>query len=573
MSAAARSCIAAALCVAAPLPAAAQVAITGVEGEVLANVEEYLGEEPECDVDRGAVDSFVGELPERLRPALEAYGYYQPQIDAAVQPRGEACWSAAVRIDPGPQIAVREIDLALEGEAREDARMRALFDAFPLAEGAALRHGDYLAFKDLVEAVARERGYLDARFTAERIDVYVDESAADVALAFDSGPRAAFGPTTFDVEGLSEQVLQSFLPYSRGQPYDAELVADLQRDLTGSQYFLRASVAPQIDAAANGEVPVRVEGALARPTSYSIGTGFSTDDGPRLRFQYENVRRNAAGHQLDASLLLAGVRQNATFDYKIPIGSPQRDWLSARAGIEREDIDAGVGSVARLGLRRIHAGEGLTNTRFVDLLYEQDDIGGEDLTTRLLLPGMSWARSYRDDFVRPLEGHRLSFGVTLGVGDMSLAQFDLHGKWITELPWDARFIARGRVGVLLEDDEFERVPLSLRFFSGGDNSVRGYDFESLGPRNALGELIGGNRLLEASAEYEHRVLESWAVAAFVDAGNAFLDSDLTARRSAGIGARWFSPIGPVRIDIAWPANPPPGEDRSPRLHISLGPDI
>jgi translocation and assembly module TamA len=141
------------------------------------------------------------------------------------------------------------------------------------------------------------------------------------------------------------------------------------------------------------------------------------------------------------------------------------------------------------------------------------------------------------------------------------------------LPWEARLIVRGRAGAILEDHVFDRVPLSLRFFAGGDNSVRGYDYESLGPRNALGELIGGNRVFEASVEYEHPLTESWSIATFVDAGNAFLGSDFKLRTGAGIGARWFTPIGPIRLDVAWPIDMAPGEDAGPRLHISLGPDL
>jgi translocation and assembly module TamA len=285
------------------------------------------------------------------------------------------------------------------------------------------------------------------------------------------------------------------------------------------------------------------------------------------------VRRNRAGHRYELDVLLAEVRQNATLDYRIPIGNPQQDWWSLRAGVEREDIDAGVGSVARFGPHRVRVTGDRTVTRFVDLLAEHDEIGGGTLDTRLVLPGLKWSRSYRDDLARPREGYRLSYGVSVGVGDVELVQADFRGKWVTATAWDARVIVRGRAGVTLEDHEFDRVPLSLRFFSGGDNSVRGYDYETLGPRNAAGELVGGNRVFEASVEYEHPVTESWSVATFVDAGNAFLGSDFETRTGAGIGARWFTPIGPVRLDIAWPIDAAHGEDDGPRLHLSLGPDL
>ena len=546
--------------------------ITGVEGELRANVEQYL-DAPDCDASPAAIRRYVRDLPEEVRPALEAFGYYDSQIRARRAPPEEGCSRVTLVIEPGMPVTVREVSVELKGAAEDDPAMQMLAAAFPLPTGSVLHHGRYREFKGRLTALARERGYFDARFTEERVEVYVNETAADIRLALDSGRRYAFGDVTFATASLRGDVLETFVPFDRGEPYDSAQIARFQRDLTASEYFTEARVVPQFDAAEDGLIPIRVEAVPAQPKSTSVGVGFSTDDGPRFSFALENVRRNRAGHQYSLDVLLAHVRQNFTFDYRIPVENPQRDWLSIRAGAEREDIDAGVGSVARVGLHRVRVGDELTATRFVDLLVERDEIAGEMVRTALVLPGMSWAKSYRDNLVRPREGHRLSYEVALGVGDVALVQADFRGKWITAMPWEARVILRGRAGVTLEDDEFMQVPLSLRFFSGGDNSVRGYDYESLGPRAGTGELIGGNRVLEASVEYEHPVTESWSVAAFVDSGNSFLGSDFEPRTGAGIGARWFTPIGPVRLDVAWPLDTAVGEDRGPRLHISLGPDL
>ena len=552
----------------------AQVGVSGVEGALRENVVEYIDDEPACDVDQPTLRRYVRGLPEHLRPALEAFGHYEARIETELHAPEPDCWRVDVTIEPGDAVVVAQVSLDLAGSARDDPRMRALFEAFPLSPGSVLLHGEYLAFKNRLEALARERGYLDARFAEERIDVFVERSAAEIRLAFDSGLRYDFGETRFDTDALSERVLGNFVGFSAGEPYNSALVAQLQRELTASEYFANATVVPQIDDPQGTQIPIVVETMPAQPTSYSVGAGFSTDDGPRFRFLYENRRRNRAGHQMSADLLLALVRQTATFDYRIPVDNPLRDWVSLRAGLAREDIDAGVGAAARLGIRRTHVTDALTRTRFVDLLFEKDEIAGRDVSTRMLLPGLSWARSVRDDLIRPRTGHRLSAGLTLGIGrDVSLVQFDLRGKWITAFPWDARVIMRGRIGATIENEDFAEVPLSLRFFAGGDNSIRGYDYESLGPRNANGELIGGNRILEGSIEYEHPVRDAWAVALFVDAGNAFLERGLDARKGAGIGARWFSPIGPVRVDIAWPLDVLGNESRSPQLHISLGPDL
>src|SRR5690606_9543527 len=116
-------------------------------------------------------------------------------------------------------------------------------------------------------------------------------------------------------------------------------------------------------------------------------------------------------------------------------------------------------------------------------------------------------------------------------------------------------------------DEFSELPASLRFFAGGDQSVRGYRYNSLGPTDASGEVIGGRKLLVGSLEYEHRIRGGWSAAVFYDAGNALEDYGDSLARGAGFGVRWLSPIGQVRIDLASALS----EDGNPwRLHLNIG---
>ncbi|MBN1240121.1 MAG: outer membrane protein assembly factor [Gammaproteobacteria bacterium] len=549
----------------------AAVEISGIDEALLENVREYVVDRPDCNADEETVRRYAEELPETVRPALEAFGYYEPDIAAEVQPSTDECWVVHAAIDEGPRISIEDVSVELSGEAEHDSLFHALFESFPLEPGDPLLHGPYQRFKDRVEVLARQRGYLEAEFTERLVEVYADRGTADITLTYDSGPRYRFGEVVFDADALSDEVLNDFLRFDEGDPYSAALVARLQRELTASQYFLEANVIADLDAAENGKIPVVVDIVADRARSYSVGVGYSTDDGPRLHFSYDNERRNRAGHQLHAEALLARVRQTATFDYRVPVGNPQTDWWSFRAGLGREEIDAGVSAAARLGVRRTQVRRYLTTTRFLDALFEQDEVADGGFSTQMLIPGMSWVRTYRDDLIRPREGHRVSLTASAGISsEVSLLQVDLAGKWVMATPWDARVLVRGRIGAIAEDGDFEDVPLSMRFFAGGDNSVRGYDYESLGPRNADGDLIGGNRLIEASVEYEHPVRENWSVAAFVDSGNAYLDSGFETRTGAGIGARWFSPIGPVRLDLAWPLD---ADDPVPELHLSLGPDL
>jgi translocation and assembly module TamA len=121
-------------------------------------------------------------------------------------------------------------------------------------------------------------------------------------------------------------------------------------------------------------------------------------------------------------------------------------------------------------------------------------------------------------------------------------------------------------------DEFNRLPTNLRFFAGGDSSIRGYGYKTLGPTDEFGNVVGGKGQLVGSIEFDYLIKPKWAIAGFVDAGNAFDDSDFDVKVGAGFGVRWQSPIGPLGIDLGFPVDDPDSED-SVRLHFRMGPDL
>jgi translocation and assembly module TamA len=190
------------------------------------------------------------------------------------------------------------------------------------------------------------------------------------------------------------------------------------------------------------------------------------------------------------------------------------------------------------------------------------------------MPTIDWLRTPADDVIAPRWGTRLHLqarGASDALAsDTSFVQVLAEAKQIWLLPNDGPFLVRGQVGHTWKD-QLTELPASVRYFAGGDNSVRGYEFEELGPVDDTGQVIGGSSLVTASVEYEHPLRSRWALAFFFDWGNAFEGSHLDARKSAGIGGRWLSPLGPIRIDLAYPLDDPNADDY--RVHITLGPDL
>jgi len=188
----------------------------------------------------------------------------------------------------------------------------------------------------------------------------------------------------------------------------------------------------------------------------------------------------------------------------------------------------------------------------------------------LLVPGGSWLRSESDNPLRPTKGYRLEFNVAGSVknpiSDVNFAQGSVSATWSQPLPWSGRFIGRTELGATLVD-QFDKLSTSYRFFAGGMNNIRGYAYKELGPRDSAGNVEGGQFLSVVSAEYEQAILDNWGVAAFLDAGNAYNLDSINIKSGAGLGVRWYSPFGPVRVDFALPLN---DADSSFQIHFAAG---
>ncbi|MFZ2171476.1 MAG: BamA/TamA family outer membrane protein, partial [Methylococcaceae bacterium] len=197
-------------------------------------------------------------------------------------------------------------------------------------------------------------------------------------------------------------------------------------------------------------------------------------------------------------------------------------------------------------------------------------IGSTRTKTLLLVPGGSWLKSVSNEPLRPTSGYRLKFDVSGSyknpLSDVSFLQGALSALWIHPLPWNSKFIGRTDLGATLVD-QFDKLPPTYRFYAGGINSIRGYDYKELGPKDSEGNVIGGKFLTVLSLEYEKAVFDDWGVAAFIDSGNAYNPGNIQLKTGAGIGVRWYSPFGPVRLDFAIPMNE---SNSSFQIHFAAG---
>ena len=551
------------------------VEIEGVEGPVLDNVRAMLSiaaERPEEeDTPERAIRRLHRRAGDEIRRALEPFGYYAPTIDARLSEE-DGQWQATYRIEPGERVRLAEVTIEIRGPASGDRAFSDLRRELALRAGEPLVHSDYDNAKQRIMELAASRGYFDADWVRSTLRIDPDALEARAELILDSGPRYAFGEVTFEQSMLEDRFLQDYVPFEPGDPWESGELLDLQYALDDSDYFLRVDVRAQREKARNGRVPIRIMLEPRPRNRYTFGVGYGTDTGARISAGWENRRFNRSGHSFDTRMELAEIGNEVSARYNIPLDDPARERLVLESSLGTEQYGDGEQRQFEIGARRVEQRGRYQATVSLDYQRNEDTIGDETTRRNLVMPGAGLVYSRFDDPVYATRGFRLGGFVSGGAeslgSDVSFLSGRLSGHGVTRLWEGGRLLVRGEIGTV-EVDDVDRLPLSQRFFAGGDASVRGFAYQSLGPVNDEGDVVGGRHLAVGSIELEQLIVGDWGAAVFMDAGNAMNDWDTPLRRSAGVGLRFRSPVGVFRVDVARPID----GDESARLHLSLGVDL
>lgn len=582
--------------------------IRGIDGPVETNVDAYL---QNIDEERYTDTRLEGEIRQRTQEAMRVFGYYEPDITVDLNQT-----PITVHIEPGPQVTIEVLSLNIEGDAQDDPPFQEALDAFPLSEGDALRHAPWDRLSNQFSGLAIERGYFDSGFSKRRMEVRPYLQSARLYMDFNSGPRYQFGSTSIRGSHIEPDRLRQMQTYDEGEPYLAESLALYNQRLGETEWFKSVTVRPRLETAqelaiapsgggdpwwseATASQPQRPRLSIAALTSalsvnqpdntrlpidvsvepadrhqFEVGIGFATDVGPRLRFGWQQPWINRFGHSLNHDLYISAPEQSFTGVYNIPLEDPLRDSYRLQYGVRnRDDGDTrsleGTVEVAR----RWEFENRWVQTLYFRTTYEDFTQGGVSDEVWLFYPGIQWSRSRTEPQRFPLWGDRqqlsIEYSDTIWGSDAQFARVTGDTEWIRTIGDNNRFYARLSVGAI-ETDDFDKLPPSLRFFAGGDRSVRGYSFESLSPRNEEGRLRGGQQMLTSTLEYQRRVTGDWWGATFVDSGDAFDNwGPEELKTGAGLGVRWISPVGPIRFDVAHPFD----HEDDWRVHFSIGPEF
>ena len=554
-----------------------EVEVQGDYPQLQDNAEAFLGEVEGRSA--SSLRRYAGTAEAQVEEALRALGYYSPVIQwEVIEPPADDETPArlVLTVEPGEPVRVRSRKVSIEGPANQDSDFVGTLPEKP-AEGDVLNHGHYSTLRQTIQNRATRLGYFDGEFITRQLEVDPEQRVADITLIFRSGARYRLGEVSFrEGHGFENQLLEQFVRFEPGEIYHADKIARLSSDLSNSGYFSGVDIDAAPGSAEGGVIPVSVGLTTRPPRSVAAGVGFSTDVGPRFSGNWREHWINPMGHRRGAETELSAPRQNVGAWYELPLDPPMTDSIRLSAGYQREDIEDVESELLTLGQQWKHQlDDGWLQVASIRWEGERFRIGDEQTEqSSLLLPGLGYSKLHADSPLDPSRGYRIQFDVTGShravLSDVDILHANVLVKGLYTLADNHRFLSRFQFGAVATN-RFSDVPPSLRFFAGGDQTVRGYGYETLSPRNSEDIAVGGRYLMVGSVEYQYQFADSWRVAAFVDEGNAVDDLADPLATGAGLGIRWISPVGPLRLDIAKGLDSEFGGEW--RIHFSMGPEL
>jgi translocation and assembly module TamA len=558
------------------------VEVTGLAEDLENNVLAYLsiadlgqaGAEASQPVTENNVRRLHGAARTEIERALQPFGYYEPTIRSTLQ-RVEMDWRARYDVDAGAPTVVGGVEIRAVGEGNEEPAVRAALAAAAFTAGEPLRHAKYEAAKTRLFEAARGAGYIDAIYERAEIRVRREEREADIHLVLDTGPRYYFGAIEIEQEILAPAFVGRYVAIEPGEPFDSDRLIELQLALGDSGYFDEVTVDVKRAEAIDGRIPIVVYTMPRATQEYTVGVGYGTDTGPRLSLGTEFRRLNRRGHRLNIDLRLSEIATTAAVEYQIPVKNVETDTLSFRGSLGTREIGDLETEHVTLGMSLHDTWLGFERRLYLVTEHERWTESAEELRETVLYPGVELTSRKVVDAESLYTRKGYSWSADLRGGSNSLGsstsflRLRLDANLVLPLAERARFLFRSEYGAIDVDDLLV-LPPSQRFFAGGDRSVRGYRYERLGPTDTTGAVVGGRYLVAATAEVDYLFFRNYGAAVFYDAGNAANEPWPDLKRSVGIGMRWRTPVGMLRIDIAHPLDDP---DEDYRLHLSIGTDL
>ncbi|WP_084397011.1 autotransporter assembly complex protein TamA [Henriciella aquimarina] len=570
------------------LPAAAasvQVEFTGdyVTGDIEQAVRDALPDEstPETQLEarrqgRRAADAVRGKL--------NSLGHYDPRIDLSIESTEPP--AARLRVDPGPSFSLETVTVEFDTPAPREESLSEIRQDLPVRAGRPAIPSEVIDAERWITSTLRNEGYPFAEVRERR--VIGDREAETLAVTYivHSGPRVQLGETTFpDGEELvtKTKYLHQLVPYEEGEIYSPDALSAFNTRLAETRMFkvARASLADEPSGTTESGDEIRdVHVTLTERPRHTIafGASYSTNEGAGLNAEFTRRNLMRRGDTLTTELTMAEMKQALDVTWRRPNQFGYGRGLVLNTALIQELTDAYDRQAFTLGAAfEVVQSPDFTYSYGVngELAHEEDEYGERDL--QILSVFADGRLDKTDSLLDPRKGWRLNGRVepSYTFGDETTPYVRSVAQISAYFPFDEarKFVLAGRFKAgAVTGASAANLPVDTRFYSGGGGSVRGYAYQGIGPRAEDGTPLGGKSLIEASLEARYAIREKIGVVAFVDAGNVSTEefSDFNeARYGAGIGVRYSTPAGPIRLDVAAPLNPTDFDDPV-QVYISIG---
>jgi len=537
------------------------------------------------------VEAQHAQAESEILTALESQGYYEAEVDSElilpdrvsqVTPLNAKDWLARYTIYLGKPIRIRQVDIQIQGEGSEEPTLKSLLRHSTVRTGEVLSHRAYENLKEALLARALQLGYLDAAITQGQIAIDRKRHVANITLNMVTEQPYYLGDCHFVDPPYPMPFLERYPMVQPGDRYGSEALSNLQRNFSGSELFNKVQIQPRMSERQDQIVPIDILLSPKPQNSYLTSLGYGTDTGPRGRLAWEHRQQHYPGHRVLMELKASRVLRQAGIAYVVPGPRPATDQLRLGSQVIEEFLrddkysrrhDVSVQDFRKRGSTDYLTTLAYTGETFRDLPTDPKK------QAHYLLPSVSliWNQGKQEPERERQYGTRLQVTARGAMGillsNTNFLQLEAKAKWIHLLGSESRLLLRAEMGTTLARKN-EEIPLSLRFFTGGDSTIRGYAYKSLGPKQVdrNGDLIvvGGRYLSVISTEFETRLYQKLSGAVFMDAGNAMNHWRDPWVLGAGVGVRYATPIGLLRLDVAKPIAK--GKQR-PRLHLSFGMDL
>ncbi|MFL9923389.1 autotransporter assembly complex protein TamA [Herbaspirillum lusitanum] len=528
----------------------------------------------------------VDTVGDQVTQLASTEGYFSPKTKVELKHETSADGQQEISriqitVEAGPITNIHSADISAVGAItqQEPQRVSDVQKNWSLPVGKPFRQEDWDKAKNAGLQTLQQRKYAAAKIAESEARIDPDDQQADLAVRYDSGPAFTLGPLQITgTKRYPEEIIRNVNPLNVGEEYDVNRLLALQRQIQNTPYFSNAIVGIDDDPAHPDLTPVKVQVTEYPTQRVRAGVGYATDTGAQVEGRYSHYNVFNKAWVFDSQLRLEQKRQYGL----LSLGMPPDDKgfvNSFNTSYERTTLEGVDLRSFQTGLKRTRTGDKYDTT--YSLTYYRDQLQQEDGATlpsntvvspgthQALVPGFAWARRNVDDPIFPRQGNLLTLEAGFAVkGIMTDQTFGrLYGRFKQFIPVAKRDVVllRAELGGVFTQGSASAVPASLLFRAGGNESVRGYSYQSIG-NEQNGTVYPTKYLAVGSTEYQHWFTESWGAAVFYDVGAAADNwNNKTFYQGVGAGARWRSPVGTLNLDLAYGI-----QKKQIRPHISLG---